>query len=134
MADAGAISLGDSLAGTRGAVVALNSVLGSVAGGGDALNFSYDPIYHRLVVGCPAANRVSLFTYAVMLTPLNFTNGGFQFNVSGPTGPNYVIMASSNLTNWNDLATNIAPTLPFQFTDAGAGATDRRFYRVRLQQ
>ena len=57
--------------------------------------------------------------------------GAFQFLVSGPSGPDYIIMASGDLVQWTDIATNLAPATPFQFNDAGAGSTNL-FYRVRL--
>ena len=67
----------------------------------------------------------------VILTPLAYTNGRFTLEVSGTAGPDYVIMTSSRLTNWTDLATNLSPTPPFQYTDSNAPAGNR-FYGVRL--
>ncbi len=68
----------------------------------------------------------------IILTPLGSTNGQFKLQVSGTTGPDYIISASGTLTNWNDLATNLSPTPPFQFTDTNAPSTTNRFYRARL--
>jgi hypothetical protein len=52
--------------------------------------------------------------------------GKFHFNVTGSSGQSYIIQASSNLVDWNALATNRAP---FSFTDPDQAGT-RRFYRV----
>ena len=66
------------------------------------------------------------------LTPVAYTNGQFKIQVTGPTGPDYVFMVSSNLSQWADLRTNDAPATPFQFTDLAAPPVARRHYRVRL--
>jgi hypothetical protein len=67
----------------------------------------------------------------VVLTPVSYTNGQFKIQVSGTTGPDYIISASGTLTNWTDLITNLSPATPFQFTDTNATSTNR-FYRARL--
>ena len=48
-------------------------------------------------------------------------------------GPDYVILASTNLTIWAGIATNTPSALPFQHTDPTTGAFSNRFYRVRLE-
>jgi hypothetical protein len=68
----------------------------------------------------------------IILTPLGYTNGQFKLQVSGTTGPDYIISASGTLTSWADLATNLSPTPPFQFTDTNAPSTTNRFYRARM--
>ena len=68
----------------------------------------------------------------VILTPLGYTNGQFKLQISGTTGPDYIIMTSGSLTNWTDLTTNLSPTTPFQYTDTNALSSTNRFYRVRL--
>jgi hypothetical protein len=67
----------------------------------------------------------------VVLTPLGPSNGVFHFRVNGTAGPDYVIMTSSNLTQWSDLATNYAPSIPFEFSDPNY-VTNSHLYRVRL--
>lgn len=62
--DAGAITLGRGAAGTVGAVDSSNSVLGTVANGGQDLVFGYDPPRAQLAVGRSASNIVTLFTYS----------------------------------------------------------------------
>jgi hypothetical protein len=53
--------------------------------------------------------------------------GQFQFSVTGQSGSQYVIEASTNLLDWILLGTNQAP---FTFTDTNAGTASRRFYRA----
>jgi len=69
----------------------------------------------------------------VVLAPLEYLNGQFRFQLSGAVGPDYVIMASTNLSQWESLRTNLSPTTPFQFIDPDAGASSQRAYRVRLE-
>ena len=68
----------------------------------------------------------------VMLTSLACTNGQFTMQISGTTGPDYIIAASTNLVNWSDLFTNLSPTTPFPLSDPAVGTLSQRYYRVRL--
>jgi hypothetical protein len=61
-----------------------------------------------------------------------FTNGVFGFNVSGPSGSNVVIQASTDLQTWIPLQTNRLGSEPFYFSDAQSPSNVRRFYRVQL--
>lgn len=57
--------------------------------------------------------------------------GGFQFTVTGQSGQEYIIQASTNLINWTPIYTNPAPyTSPFDFVDPNATNYLNRFYRV----
>jgi len=52
----------------------------------------------------------------------------FSFTVTGVTGAQYVVEASTNLINWVGVATN---TAPFTFTDPDFAQYPQRFYRSR---
>ena len=67
----------------------------------------------------------------VVLTSIGYSNGQFMLQVGGPAGPDYIISASTNLTQWGDVLTNLAPAPPFQFADTNAPSANR-FYRARL--
>jgi hypothetical protein len=57
----------------------------------------------------------------------------FTMTVTGDPGPDYTILASTDLLFWQtEFATN-SPALPFTWTDATAPAIPQRFYRVLLQ-
>jgi spore coat protein U-like protein len=56
-------------------------------------------------------------------------NGQFKFSISGSTGFNYAIEASTDLSVWTRLLTN---TTPFNFTDTASPAPLQRFYRAVL--
>jgi hypothetical protein len=88
--------------------------------------------------GVPPLNDVKPFTVTVKpiapltLTPVSLTDGVMTLSVTGPIGPDYVLMASTNLAQWSDITTNLSPATPFQFNDASAGSFSNRAYRVRL--
>ena len=88
--------------------------------------------------GSPVLRGTNSFTVVVnplapvVLTPMGLAGGQFRLAVSGTAGPDYVLLASTNLINWVDLATNLAPIPPFKFTDPDAGTFPHRSYRVRL--
>jgi hypothetical protein len=69
------------------------------------------------------------------LNLLSANAGGFQFQVSGDAGPDYVIEAATNLSAavvWMPLVTNLSPVPPFVWSDASATNLAQKFYRVRL--
>jgi hypothetical protein len=68
----------------------------------------------------------------VILKPVGYTNGQFTLQVSGTTGPDYVILTSTNLVQWNNLLTNLSPATPFQWTDTNFIPAANRFYRAKL--
>ena len=70
-------------------------------------------------------------TNAVLSAPRRATNGLFQFTVAGIAGQTYVFQASSNITTWSPLTTNVAPSNSFIFTDPASTNLQNRFYRVR---
>ena len=47
--------------------------------------------------------------------------------MSGTTGASYLVQASTNLTTWFSVATNIAP---FTYTETNAAIYLQRFYRA----
>ena len=66
----------------------------------------------------------------VVLTPAGLADGQFRFQVSGTAGPDYIIASGTNLSAWNDIFTNLSPTMPFQFTNTVT--LTNRFFRARL--
>jgi hypothetical protein len=56
----------------------------------------------------------------------------FTFQLSGPSGGNYVLQSSTNLLNWNSLSTSAIPAVgTITLTNSVTG--DRGFYRAFLQ-
>jgi len=56
--------------------------------------------------------------------------GRVQFDFTGANGRSYVIQASTNLTDWQNVRTNVGLNGPITFTDSFTNLA-RRFYRVR---
>jgi hypothetical protein len=85
------------------------------------------------VFGTLQSQGVVVFSYplTVRLISLRRTaDGSFQFAVSGPPGT-YTVLASSELTNWSELAT-VTNELGFaRFTDGQANLSPQKFYRAR---
>jgi len=107
--------------------------------------------YHFSVTGLPAGNyaftaqatdnrgavstsavvNVFVQTNALLTAPARLPNGQFRFTIHGIAGQTYATEASSNLTGWSALGTNLAPTDVFDVTDATATNVLLRFYRAR---
>ena len=54
-------------------------------------------------------------------------NGQFSFQVTGLTGSQYVVQATSDLTHWTSVQTNIAP---FRFQTSTPSGVSRQFFRA----
>ena len=65
-------------------------------------------------------------TAAATLASVAHASGQFALTVSGVSGYQYAVQASTNLVNWVPLQTN---TAPFTFVDINASQFSRRFYR-----
>ena len=65
-----------------------------------------------------------------MLSNPSYTNGQFQCFLDATAGSTYIIFASTNLTEWIPVSTNIAPA---QITDIPPPNTPERFYRAQLE-
>ena len=83
----------------------------------------------RIVANATAALYVNA---ALQFTNSGFTtNGSLQVQLIGIATSNYIIQASSDLTNWISLATNNAATGIILFTDTNRVNSGRRFYRAK---
>lgn len=62
----------------------------------------------------------------------SYADGIFQLQVAGDVGPNYVIQASTNLTDWESLYTTNPAVMPFLWIDPHASNYPARFFRVNF--
>jgi hypothetical protein len=62
---------------------------------------------------------------------LVLSNGQLGFQVNGQTGPDYAVLVSSNLFNWNTLFITNSPPMPFSWTDTNAATLPQQFYRIK---
>ena len=86
----------------------------------------------------PSLSATQNFTITVrpvtlpVATSQGMSNGVFRFNINGVTGPDYTVVASTNLLIWTNLFTTNPATLPFTWADTNLSKFPRRFYRVSL--
>ena len=66
----------------------------------------------------------------ILSAPMRPDDSRFQFTISGTAGRTYIIEASGDLANWSAIATNIAPSDVFNYTNSNA-TNLRQFYRVK---
>jgi len=75
-------------------------------------------------------------TASFFVRPIFFASGGylsngqFQLQLSGLAGKSYLFQASTNLSDWLSISTNIAPLDLFQLIDPSASNFPYRFYRA----
>ena len=67
-----------------------------------------------------------------LLSPRLSTNG-FELQLSGPAGSNYVIMTSTDLVHWVPISTNATPAGTVNYTDPSATNFGYRYYRAVLR-
>jgi len=94
----------------------------------------------RVVVtdsGSPALSATQAFSVVVSIPAQpalqsGFSNGVFTLLVNGDAGPDYAVLASTNLLDWITLTNAVSPALPFLWSDPAAASFERRFFRVSL--
>ncbi|MGH8023481.1 MAG: TIGR03790 family protein [Limisphaerales bacterium] len=101
----------------------------------DATNPSATPFYVPISASEDASNatyRVGYLpeTFAPLITPGSpGRRGAFNMQVGIPSALPYVILASTNLWDWQPIFTNVAPGL-LNFTDPDSTNYPARFYRM----
>ena len=85
--------------------------------------------FYRAIL-CTSSSGLPGVTIA---TITQLPGGQMQFDFTGASGRSYVIQASTNLTDWQNIRTNVGLSGPITFTDSFANFT-RRFYRVRAAE
>jgi hypothetical protein len=68
---------------------------------------------------------------APVFTSISSSANAVSLVISGDAGPNYTLLVSSNLLNWQALLTTNPPTLPFTLTDTNL-SNPIRFYLLQL--
>jgi hypothetical protein len=61
------------------------------------------------------------------------TAGGFNLQLSVPSGHTYVIFASTDLQNWTPILTNVAASASVAISDSSATNFTQRYYRAIVQ-
>ncbi len=87
--------------------------------------------------GTPNLSATNNFTVTVnplappVLSSISVSGGQVTLTVNGDQGPDYSILTSTNLADWQLLFTTNSPALPFTFMDTNA-ADSARFYQLQL--
>jgi hypothetical protein len=88
--------------------------------------------------GSPSLSATQSFNVVVSLPAqpalqsVGMSGGTFSLLVSGSTGPDYTVQASTNLTDWTTATNLVSPALPFTWNDPNAAGYRQRFFRVLL--
>ena len=82
------------------------------------------------IVAISATGVLNLVPAPVLSAGQRMAGGAFQFQLSGGSGLNYSIWASTNLVNWTVIGTGTFGGAPVTFTDTDAGNYPIRFYRL----
>lgn len=114
-------------------------------GSGSEQVFIVPPTATRLCLGIsdnPYDDNLGSFSAEFTIAPLApspapslqlagfMTNGAVQLNISGLADRNDVLQASTNLSDWVSIATNVPVATPFYVSDVAATNFPSRFYRV----
>jgi glucuronoarabinoxylan endo-1,4-beta-xylanase len=88
--------------------------------------------------GAPSSSATNSFTVIVnplsqpIVSSVNFSAAQIMLVVSGAQGPDYTLLTSTNLSDWQMLATTNSPSTPVTFVDTNHFAVPARFYRIQL--
>jgi len=103
--------------------VQTNSVAGNLLEFADPNAGAYPHRFYRALL-CDFVTGLRIGT----ITQL--PGGQVQFDFSGATGRSYVVQASTNLTQWENVRTNVGTAAPIVFADSVTNYP-HRFYRVQ---
>jgi hypothetical protein len=121
-----------------------NSDVGGGGGGGSIIDSSAIAVLREASnthIASPDDPNGEIIIIAVPPPPLGiittnaafgFTGGVFGFNVTGPSGSNVVIQASTDLQSWIPLQTNLLGSGPLYFSDPQSTTNVHRFYRAQI--
>jgi glucuronoarabinoxylan endo-1,4-beta-xylanase len=81
-----------------------------------------------------ATNAFNVIVNAVtnpVIGRVNLSAGLVSMTVTGPQGPDYTVLTSSNLVSWRALFTTNSPSMPFTFTATNLN-NPAEFYRLQI--
>jgi hypothetical protein len=96
----------------------------------DAGNFSVQVVN---AVGSVTSSNATMIVLASTISSFGMVANGFKLQLSGPTGSNIVIQASTDLNNWTSISTNLASAGGISYTDTAAQFLPFRYYRAIIK-
>ncbi len=87
--------------------------------------------------GSPTLSATNSYTIAVIplvpatLSFISAAGGQISMVANGPLGPDYTVLTSTNLLDWQPVLTTNPAAMPFRLTEANLDAASR-FYRLQL--
>lgn len=66
------------------------------------------------------------------VAPAAISSNRIQLTITGDSGPDYTVQASTNLAAWTNVFTTNMPVLPFHWIETNTAGFLKRFYRVIL--
>jgi hypothetical protein len=123
-------ALGSGMGGGNGAVPVVSALAvsgGTLYAGGGFTTAGTNVSAYAAMANLPVSLAIITTNAA-----FGFTGRVFGFDVTGPSGANVVIQASTDLHTWIPLQTNLLGSGLLYFSDAQSRANVRRFYRAQL--
>jgi hypothetical protein len=88
--------------------------------------------------GTPSLSATQSFSVTVTaalapaLSAAAWSGGQFGMTIGGSAGPDYSVLASTNLTDWSVVFSTNPPTVPFPWVDPDSSLQPLRFYQVEI--
>jgi hypothetical protein len=76
------------------------------------------------------SSKASLGPETIVLNPNQPACGGFALHLTGTGGKNFMLMSSTNMTDWLPILTNYNSPASFDYLDTNAAGYSCRFFRV----
>jgi hypothetical protein len=76
---------------------------------------------------------LKVITLPLQFVSANMVSNGFSLQLAGPINSQYIILTSTNLSNWVRLSTNNAPNGVAEFIDRRGTNGGTRFYRAMVR-
>jgi hypothetical protein len=77
-------------------------------------------------------HSLPLCLICVLTRKISVNPGQIGLLVDGPSGPDYTLLSSTNLLDWESISTVASPTPPVTLSDTNPPAAPARFYRIQL--
>jgi len=84
--------------------------------------------------GLSATNHFNVVVNAItnpVISSVTLSPGQVSFTVNGPQGPDYTLLTSTNLQNWQTVFTTNSPALPYTNIDSNLNVP-AKFYHVEI--